>query len=306
MAADTTGPGKLTELAEDVYAYVQPPGGWCVSNAGVIAGSDGAVVVDTLATLRRAGRLAACVDGLGVGPRRTLVNTHHHGDHTFGNSLYGTAAEVIVHERAVAELIETGLALTRLWPDVEWGEVEVARPTLTFADQIELTVGERRLELCYVGPAHTTNDIVVWLPDSRVLFAGDVVLAGSTPFALMGSIDGSLKAIERLRGLRPRVVVCGHGPVGGPEVLDENEAYLRRVRRIAAEALSAGLTPLDAAREAGPGAFAHLLDPERLVGNLHRAYAELRGGEPGAALDVPSVFGEMVDYNGGRLPHCLA
>lgn len=299
-------PGVLTEVAEDVYAYVQRPGGWCVSNAGVVAGREGAVVVDTLATRRRAERLSAGVDGLGIGPRRTVVNTHHHGDHNFGNTVFGAAAEVIVHERAVAELIETGLALTRLWPDVEWGDVRVAQPTLTFADRIQLAVGDRRVEVTYVGPAHTTNDIVVWVPDSGVLFAGDVVLADCTPFALMGSIEGSLKAIERLRGLGARTVVCGHGPVKGPEVFDENEAYLRRIQQIAAAGLDEGWSPLETARQAGLGDFAHLLDPERLVGNLHRAFAELRGGEPGEPLDVLSVFGEMVEYNDGNLPSCLA
>ncbi|MDQ1047521.1 MBL fold metallo-hydrolase [Streptomyces sp. V4I2] len=296
----------LTEVAEDVYAYVQRPGGWCVSNAGAIAGRDGAVIVDTLATQARAERFRACVDQLGVGARRTVVNTHHHGDHNFGNQAFGTSAEVIAHERAPAELIDTGLALTRLWPDVEWGDVRVARPTITFADGLVLETGEQRVELLYVGPAHTTNDIVVWLPRSKVLFTGDVVLADATPFALMGSVSGSLEAVERLRRLGARTVVCGHGPVKGPEVFDENEAYLRRIQQVAAAGLDAGWSPLRAAREAGPGDFAHLLDPERLVGNLHRAYAELRGGERGEPLDVPSVFGEMVEYNEGVLPTCLA
>lgn len=298
---------SLIELAEDVHAYVQPPGGWCVSNAGVVAGRDGALVVDTLATQRRAERLRASVDALGTGPRRTVVNTHHHGDHTFNNHVFGAAAEVIAHERAVDELNETGLALTALWPDVEWGDVRVARPTLTFADRIALRVGEQHMEVLYVGPAHTTNDIVVWLPGPRVLFAGDVVLSGCTPFALMGSVSGSLAAIERLRNLGARTVVCGHGPVAGPEVFEENAAYLRYVQRIAAVGAAEGWSPLRAAREAGPGEFKTWLDPERLVGNLHRAYAELTpDAERGAALDVPPVFGEMVAYNDGKLPSCAA
>ncbi|MGG7569587.1 MBL fold metallo-hydrolase [Streptomyces sirii] len=302
-----TESASLTEVADDVYAYVQPPGGWCVSNAGVVAGGDGALVVDTLATQRRAERLRASVDALGIGPRRTVVNTHHHGDHTFNNHVFGAAAEVIAHERAVAELDETGLALTALWPDVEWGDVRVARPTLTFADRIALRVGEQHMEVFHIGPAHTTNDIVVWLPGPRVLFAGDVVLSGCTPFALMGSVSGSLAAIERLRGLGARTVVCGHGPVAGPEVFEENAAYLRRVQDIAATGTAEGWSPLRAAREAGPGEFGRWLDPERLVGNLHRAYAELTpGATPGAALDVPPVFGEMVAYNGGKLPGCAA
>jgi cyclase len=68
----------------------------------------------------------------------------------------------------------------------------------------------------------------------------------------------------------------------------------------------AGLSPLQVARDTGPGAFAHLIDRERIVGNLHRAYAELEGGDLGRPLDVVKIFGEMIEYNGGALPECLA
>ena len=301
-----TPPPELVEVADGVYAYTQAPGGWCLSNAGVMLGPDGAAVVDTLATESRAAELRSVVDSLAPGPGRTVVNTHHHGDHTFGNHAYGPGAAIVAHERARAEMAETGTALTRLWPDVDWGDVQVTLPTLTFPDRATLHLGDRRAELIHVGPAHTTNDVVVWLPDERVLFAGDVALSGSTPFNLMGSVRGALSALERLAALGPEVVVCGHGPVADAAVLDETAAYLRWVQGVAAEAHAAGLEPLAAAREAAPGPFTELIDPERTVGNLHRAYAELDPGELGRPLDVVAVFDEMVQFNEGRLPTCLA
>lgn len=295
---------RLVEVADGVHAYVQDPGGWCLSNAGVLVGPDGVVVIDTLATEARARRLRAVVDGLAAGPGRTLVNTHHHGDHVFGNHLF-PGATIVAHHDARSAMTATGLALTGLWPDVEWGDVRVTLPTLTFADRITLHLGERRAELVHVGPAHTTNDVVVWLPDERVLFGGDVVLSGSTPFNLMGSIGGGIDAIEQLRRLEPAVVVCGHGPVAGPEVFDEAVAYLAWVQGLAVDGLAQGMSPLELARDAGYGAFGHLLDPERLVGNLHRAYSELsprRWPPP----DPTAVFADMVALNDGRLPTCLA
>ncbi|MDO0912040.1 hypothetical protein QQM39_14665 [Streptomyces sp. DT2A-34] len=99
------------------------------------------------------------------------------------------------------------------------------------------------------------------------------------------------------------MVVGGHGPVAGPEVLDANRDYLRWVQHLAAEAADSGLTPLQAAREADLGAFAGLLDAERLVANLHRAHEELLG-RPGR--DAMEIFAELVAYKGGRLPTCLA
>ena len=306
IATPPVSPPYLLEVADHVYAYVQPHGGWCLNNAGVLAGRDGAVIIDTVATEKRARRMSEVVDRLGMGPGRTLVNTHHHGDHTFGNFVFGSVATIVAHERARVEMADTGMALTRLWPDVEWGAVRVVLPTITFQDHLTIHALDRRVELIHVGPAHTTNDIVVWLPEDRVLFAGDVVLAGAAPFNLMGSIEGSFRALERLRALGPQTVVCGHGPVAGPELFDETEAYLRWIRTTAAEGIEHGLTPLQVARETGLGPFGHLLDPERVVGNLHRAYDELRGGELGRPLDVVTIFGEMVEYNGGRLPTCWA
>ncbi|MGQ0774938.1 MAG: MBL fold metallo-hydrolase [Pseudonocardiales bacterium] len=310
LAADsrvrTADPPRLVEVADGVYGYVQLPGGWCVSNAGVIAGPDGALVIDTLATESRAKRLVEAVDALRPGPARTLVNTHHHGDHNFGNHLFGPSALVIAHELARTEMAATGLALTMLWPGQEWGDVRVTLPSVTFTDRLRVHIGQRRAELIHVGPAHTTNDVVVWLPDDEVLFTGDVVLSQATPFTLMGSVRGSLAAVEALSQLGARTVVCGHGPVAGPEVFEQTLAYLRWIERLAAQGATHGRTPLELAREADLGEFDELLDPERIVGNLHRAYAELEGGEQGRPLDVMSIFGEMVAYNNGRLPTCLA
>jgi cyclase len=297
---------SMIELAEDIYAYTQPPGGWCLSNAGVIVGPDSALVVDTLATESRARRLREFVDDLCPCPGRMVINTHHHGDHNFGNQVFGPSAIIFAHERARTEMADTGLALTALWPQVEWGKIRVVLPIVTFVDRLTVHVGARRAELIHVGPAHTTNDVVVWLPDERVLFAGDVVLSGATPFNLMGSISGALTAIERLRELGPRTVVSGHGPVTGPEVFDENADYLAWIQQLANQGIEQGITPLQLAREADLTMFDHLLDPERIVGNLHRAYADLAGGSVGRPLDVAGVFGEMVEFNEGRLPTCLA
>ncbi|TYB49846.1 MBL fold metallo-hydrolase [Actinomadura chibensis] len=291
-------------MGPGLFAYVQPDGGWCLNNCGIVAFGDGALLVDTVATERRAHALRAAVDALAPGPLRTIVNTHHHGDHIFGNFVFD--AEVIAHERAVDEIADTGLGLTGLWPDVEWGDIRLVPPTTTFSDRLTLRAGERVVELHHVGPAHTTNDVVVWLPEERVLFTGDTVLSGCTPFTVMGSVAGSITTMERLRRFGATTLVCGHGPVCGPEAIDETEEYMAWVTGLAERGRARGDDPLRTARAADLGRWAGLTDPERLVANLHRAYAELDGAAPGAPLDVVSIFGEVVEFNGGRLPACAA
>jgi cyclase len=177
---------------------------------------------------------------------------------------------------------------------------------VTFEERLTLWVDELKVELIYMGPAHTTNDIVAWIPERKVLFSGDLVFNGGTPFAMMGSVAGWLEALERMRALGAETIVPGHGPVCGPEAFEENGAYLVWLQRLAATGFEAGAGPLEVAREADLGRFADLLDPERLVGNLHRAYSELRGEEPGKALALGSVVPDIIAYNGGKPLKCLA
>ncbi|MGW1076476.1 MBL fold metallo-hydrolase [Streptomyces sp. NPDC002537] len=296
---------RLHEVAEDVHAYIQPDGGWCLNNAGLITAGDRPALIDTAATYARAEALREAVRGVTPHAPRYVVNTHPHGDHTFGNRLFAEHAVVVAHEATRAEMDLAGLHLTGLWPDVCWGDIAVELPGLTFRDPVTLHLGDVTAELMHLGVAHTTNDTVVWLPEQRVLFTGDIVMSGATPFCLTGSLAGSLDVIEKLRGLAPRVVVPGHGPVGGPELLDTTAAYLRWVQGLAAQGLAAGLSPLGTAREADLGEFAALLDSERLVPNLHRAFAEARGAVPGHRLDIEELFSDMVTFH-GALPACAA
>ncbi|MFJ9409542.1 MBL fold metallo-hydrolase [Streptomyces sp. NPDC101393] len=305
MTHPSPSPARLHEVADDVFAYIQPDGGWCLNNAGLITAGTRPVLIDTAATEARAKALRDAVTEVASGAPRFVINTHPHGDHTFGNRFFAEDAVIVAHEATRAEMDLAGLHLTGLWPDVCWGEVGVELPGLTFREPITLHLGDTTAELMHLGTAHTTNDTVVWLPGQQVLFTGDIVMSGATPFCLTGSISGSLAVIDKLRALGPRTVIPGHGPVGGPVLLDDTAAYLRHVQHLAADGLAAGLTPLETAREAELGPFAALLDSERLVPNLHRAYAEAAGAEPGHPLDIGSLFSEMVTFHGG-LPACAA
>ena len=300
-------PPKLEEVSPGIFGYIQMDGSWGLNNTGFIVGADGVVVIDTCFTERRSRWFYEAVRKTAAERAiRTLVNTHHHGDHTHGNYVFLPAATIIGHEKCREEVIAAGLGTKGMFPGVDWGEIVVAPPVVTFEDRLNLYIDSLRVELIFVGPAHTTNDIVAWVPERRVLFSGDIVFNQSTPFALMGSVAGWLEALERLKGLGIETIVPGHGPVCGPEVLDEVGDYLRFVQHAAKKGFDAGRTPLDTALETDLGRFADLLDKERLVGNLHRAFSELRGEPKGAPLSLGAIVAEMVQYNGGQMPRCLA
>ena len=296
---------ETLRLADGVYAYFQPDGGWCVSNAGIIVGDTGTAIVDTAATERRSRLLAEEVARVSPRPPDVVINTHFHGDHVFGNGVFSPTATIVAHELTRVEMLQAGHGLRNLWPDVDWGDTPIVPPAVTFRDAVTVFAGQQRLEVIHVGPAHTTNDSVIWIPDKRILFAGDVLMSGVTPFCLMGSVAGSLRAIERLRALDPEIIVPGHGHVGGKELLDQNESYLLWLQQLAADGVRSGLSEMDLAAGTPLGEFGELLDSERLVGNLHRAYAEQLGQPWGAELDVLRAFREMVAHH-GRLPDCHA
>jgi cyclase len=123
---------------------------------------------------------------------------------------------------------------------------------------------------------------------------------------LQGSIAGALTALEMLKALGAETIVPGHGAVCGPEAMDTMTSYLRFVQDVAIRGREAGLTPLEAARETDLGDFAGLLDSERIVGNLHRAYAETPGTPLGVRIDAGAALADMVNYNGGQPLSCYA
>jgi len=100
--------------------------------------------------------------------------------------------------------------------------------------------------------------------------------------------------------------VPGHGEVCGPSIIADVRAYLAFVLDAAREGMAAEVEPLELARELDLGPFSALHDRERLVPNLHRAYAELRGERRGAPLDARRMFEEMLEFNGGQPLRCLA
>jgi len=298
--------GRAVEVSEGVYAFVQPDGSWWINNTGFLVGSTGVISVDACSTEARTRALLAAIAEVSDQPVRTLINTHHHGDHTFGNYLF-RGATIVGQERSRAALRAWGLPRSApFWTEVGWGNVELAPPFLTFDDSVTVYVDELRCEVRHWGhPAHTDNDAVVWLPERKLLFSGDLLFNGGTPFMLQGSIAGALETLALIEELEAETIVPGHGPVCGPEVIGDIVRYLRFVQEVAKAGVAAGLSPLEAARETDLGEFASLLDNERIVGNLHRAYAEERG-EPRESVDVGAALTDMVTYNGGRPLTCLA
>ena len=299
-------PPRVREVADGAYAYIQPDGTWWINNTGFLVGPDGVVAIDACATEARTRAFLDTIATYTSAPVRTLINTHHHGDHTNGNHLFG-AATIVAHEKTRAEILAAGIAdVSPVWPGVEWGDLRPAAPFVTYEEGITVHAGELRAQVRHFGPAHTSNDSVVWLEEQGVLYTGDLIFHGGTPFLLMGSPGGYLEVLASIRELGATTLVPGHGEVCGPEQIDVAIGYTTFLLDTARKGREAGLDPLTLARETDLGEYAALSDPERIVGNLHRAYAELGGAERAAPIVVADALGDMITYNGGRPLTCHA
>ena len=282
---------RLEKLADGVYAHVQPDGGWVLSNGGFLPGGNGGIVIDTAGTERRNRSLIEQMAAIDPHPVRLIINTHHHGDHTYGNAMFDQA-EILAHRTCRDEIITAGLSMQNMFPTVEWGHVEVRPPTMVFDGQQTIWHDGIELQLLHLGPAHTRGDIVVWLPEQRILFTGDLVMGRVTPFSGMGTGRGLMETLGKLQDLEPRIVVPGHGAVGGPELLQDQIDYLHWLLKIAREGRADALEPLELARKVDLGAYAEWPCSERLVANLHRAYFEV-ADEPLPPVDRARAFKEM-------------
>lgn len=299
---------RLHQLTANVHAWTQPDGSWWLNNAGAVHGDDGVILIDTCATAARTSRFLTAVDTATNGaPVRLAVNTHLHGDHTYGNALLPDSTAIVAHEATRQGLLADFLLANTppIWsPTPNWGIERIRPPTVTVRDELALFTGQRKVELRHPGyAAHTAGDVVAWLPVERVLFTGDLVFHEVTPLVVMGSLDGALRSLEWLAEFPAEHVVPGHGPLitadGFAAVLDAHARYYRFVLACAERGRAAGLGPLEAARACDLGAFAQWPDQERIVLNLHRAYADADGTE----LDLIEAFGDAVAFNGGPL-HC--
>ena len=289
----------LHEVGRGLYAYLQPDGGWGLSNAGLVVSDDGALLVDTLFDLRLTREMLDAMAGLLPPPGiQTLVNTHANGDHTYGNSLV-QGARIVASRRtaeempelppaAMAALVEQAPTLGLLGEFVqecfggfEFGGIELKLPDETFDGELQVSVGGRPANLIEVGPAHTRGDTLVHLPEERVLFAGDILFNGRHPIVWAGPVSHWIAACDRILALDVDLIVPGHGPLAGNEAIAELRAYFVYLYDQARDRHAAGMTPLQAARDLKLDRWAQWPEGERLVVNLAAIFAELDGQEGG-------------------------
>ncbi|MFA6543416.1 MAG: MBL fold metallo-hydrolase, partial [Limisphaerales bacterium] len=188
---------------------------------------------------------------------RFAFDTHHHGDHAYGNQIMHEAgATIVAHAGVLAEMrkYETnyfGGQGPGRWEGAAKGRKDVAAsklrpPSILFNKDMAFDDGTHRVELLHFGTAHTHGDGWAWLPGERVLFTGDACVNGPYNYAGDGNIHEWVRTLDRAIALKPLKVCPAHGPSGGPEVLANQQTYFKSLLAEVKKLKDAGKTAAEA------------------------------------------------------------
>jgi len=279
----------MKEIGNGVYAETEYPG----CNVGCIATDEGAVLVDTpmfpadaWRWLRRIARTTK--HGLAY-----LVSTDYHLAHILGNCFFSAAT--IAHELAWGEIESHAEALLQRQIEecrekdpqlaTELADVHIVLPEVAIIEGLTIYKGGRVIKVLYLG-GHTPASIGVYVPDSRVLFAGDVVVVGQHPSLAEAESLQWLAALERIRGMDVETVVPGHGAICAPEDTQPLTAYIQEMRSRVEKLYQGGTGRRDSVekvrnamidrfpvRAEEKGAVA-----QQIRGSIERVYEEIRKG----------------------------
>jgi glyoxylase-like metal-dependent hydrolase (beta-lactamase superfamily II) len=247
LAQNTGAPQKI---ADGVWFLVGEAGkGY--SNTVIIEMNDYLIVVDANYP-GRAKELLEVVKGVSTKPVRYVFDTHAHGDHSYGNSVWTKAGATTIAFRGVVtemnrwEPARWQAAMAKREDVLATGESDVQRPQKVIdGDRFVLKDSRREVRFLFLGWGHTPGDGYVWLPKERVLCTGDAAVNGPRNKLLDANIANWPKVLDRALALKPLSVLPGHGEAGGPEILSGQARFLRDLYSAVKVEADTGKTPSD-------------------------------------------------------------
>lgn len=229
---------KAQKVAPNVYAVVTPARdfpsaankGWN-SNSAFVVTKDGVLVFDTGASETIGQALRQTIAKVTDKPVRWVVNSHGHGDHWLGNHAFA-GAEIISSTHVRTHVTQEGASWVGRFTTMTGGatgESKVVAPTRTIDVRTTMQFGDVQGELLLSNGGHTPGDVVLWLPQARALFTGDVVYSDSAPGTFDGNFQGWIAFLKQLEALKPKVVVPGHGKVADGAAITRQREFFEKI-----------------------------------------------------------------------------
>lgn len=180
----------------------------------------------------------------------------------------------------IASVIEAAPYILDIFGDFHFEGIDLVLPTRTFDDQLSLKVGQKKVELIEVGPAHTKGDVIIHVPDDRVVYTGDILFIGGHPVMWEGPVQNWVDACRRIEAMDVDVIVPGHGPRTDKAGVAKVRHYLETLDAEAKKRFDAGMSVARAARDIDLSQFDDWGDAERVVVNVDTLFRGYAGGPP--------------------------
>ena len=269
---------KTIKVLENVYTITAGDG--VDSNTTFIITKEGVIVIDTRPTPTEARKVLAEIRKLTALPIVYTINTHYHGDHTFGNQIFKNSKTIIAHKNVRNKLIESGqehLSLFKTFGLPGIDEVEITPPNIIYEKEMEIWLGGYRLQLLYHGKGHTDGDTIIYIDQLRTVITGDLVFNKKIPYMADSYIDDWIDSLKYIELLKNETVIPGHGPIGERTTIIAMKHYLMNLKELVLAQLKDNKTLKETQKIVEPILRKKYKDWKQLdwiKGNIERAWLE--------------------------------
>jgi len=305
---------SVIKLADGVYTCIHKPGGKAIGNSGIVDNGDETIIFDTFLSPDAAEEMIRIVGEMKLSPIKYVINSHFDNDHVRGNQSFPSEVKILSTKRTaelIAEMEPKEIAAEKIYApkqfkyydslertftgDTSSGEymtIKMMRPYFeelseshikimtrlpdTYVENEKALDGSRiKVRLIEKGKGHTESDLIMYLPEEKILFAGDLVFNKAHPYLGYGYSDELKVRLTELERMEPGIVVPGHGDPGGVEIIRSNREYIEDMERIAKELKDAGSTTEDIDRVPVPEKYRDWIIGNYFYSNLRYMFNHL-------------------------------
>jgi len=240
------------QIADDIYVVIPPTRelpnpknrGWNSNSAFILTGN-GVLVIDTGSSTGIGEALKTAIAGVTDQPVRWILNTHAHGDHWLGNAAFESSVVKIYATQSVIDQIQlqgkNWVANFKRLTDGATGNSRIVPPDTAINSYQELQLGNKTIVLFPSGDSHSPGDLLLWLPDNRVLISGDVIYSDRMPSTNNSNLQQWIQLLPELEQLQPEVVIPGHGNITNVQGIKRLHELLTTLWQAVEEGYNAGL-----------------------------------------------------------------
>ncbi|MBN2441382.1 MAG: MBL fold metallo-hydrolase [Spirochaetales bacterium] len=282
------------KIGKKVFAYLQPDGSWGLNNAGLIVDEGQSLLIDTLYDIPHTREMLEGI--IDIAPDfikvDTVVNTHGDGDHFYGNSLVKDA-EIYSTETCLREmqamppkkmnmlmnlwflLGPAGAYAKKAFRDFHYKNIPLVLPNKTFKNKITLTIGSISAELIEIKNTHKEGNIIVYIPEEKIVFTADLLFINAFPLAWSGPIQSWIDGLDTILNLDVTTIVPGHGPIVKKDDVRKVKDFFTFMYEQTKIQFLKGMTMMDTALHIDLSMYKHWSEKERIISVIECIYREL-------------------------------